>query len=215
MKDFNIVAARVLLNIHSIAPVRGFVPPSIVVLGDKMNLAQEVYYNGVRASEFVVSAANRLVVRIPDSQVGKDFTGIQVSSTVSITRASAALSFELIQPLHQVEGIERLIQSWMMVFFTTPGSDVFDMKSGGGARSIIGKNTNTQGKGVSADLALAIDRTQTELIRLQSKNSKIPLSEKLLSATLGAMSFDDKTTTLLATVELKNMLGEQAEVSVR
>lgn len=215
MKDFSIITARVLLSIHSIAPIRGFNPPSVVVLGDKMNLTQEVFYNDIKVTEFIISASNRLVVRIPQSQVGKDFISIQVFSSVSVTKTSASLAFELVQPLRQVSGLERLIQSWMMVFFTTPGSDVFDLQSGGGVRSIIGKNTNVQGKGVSADLALAIDRTQTELRRLQSKNSKIPLSEKLLSATLGAMSFDDKTTTLSATVALKNMLGEQAEVSVR
>lgn len=215
MKDFNIIAARVLLKVHSIAPIRGFNPPSVVVLGDKMNLAQEVYFNNIKVTEFVVSAPNRLVVRIPGSQIGKEFVGIQVFSSVNVTKTSAALSFELIKPLKQVEGIERLIQSWMLVFFTSPGSDVFDPQSGGGVRAIIGKNTNTRGKGVSADLALAIERTQSELLRLQAQNSKIPLSEKLLSATLSAMNFDDRTTTLSATVALKNMLGEDAEVSVR
>lgn len=215
MKDFSIITARVLLKVHSIAPVRGFTPPSIVVLGEKMNLAQEVFYNNIKVTEFVISTQNRLVVRIPVSQVGKDFISIQVFSSVSITKTSAALAFELMRPLRQVEGIERLVQSWMIVFFTTPGSDVFDLQSGGGVRSIIGKNTNAQGKGVSADLALAIERTQNEILRLQSKDSRIPLSEKLLSATLSSMSFDDKTTTLSASVALKNMLGEQAEVSVR
>lgn len=215
MKDFSIIAARVLLKVHSVAPIRGFNPPSVVVLGDKLNLTQEVFYNELKVTEFVVSAPNRLVVRIPESQVGKEFVGIQVFSSVNVTKTSSALSFELIKPLRQIEGIERLVQSWMIVFFTSPGSDVFDLKSGGGVRAIIGKNTNTQGKGVSADLALAIERTQNELLRLQSQNSKIPLSEKLLSATLSAMNYDDRTTTLSATVALKNMLGEQAEVSVR
>ena len=215
MKDFNIIAARVLLKVHSISPIRGFNPPSIVVLGDKLNLTQEVFYNNIKVSEFVISSDKRLVVRIPDSQIGKEFVGIQVFSNVNITKSSAALSFELIKPLKQVEGIERLVQSWMLVFFTSPGSDVFDLQSGGGVRAIIGKNTNTKGKGVSADLALAIERTQNELLRLQSKDSRIPLSEKLLSATLSAMNYDDRTTTLFATVALKNMLGENAEVSVR
>lgn len=215
MKDFSIISARVLLKIFSIAPIRGFNPPSVVVLGEKMNLTQEILYNGIKVQEFVVSAANRLIVRIPESQIGKEFLGIQVFSSVNIARTSAVLSFELSQPFRQVAGIERLIQSWMIVFFTTPGSDVFDTSSGGGVRSIIGKNTNAQGKGVSADLALSIDRTQAELLRLQSKNPRIPLSEKLLSATLSAMNFDSSTSTLLATVALKNMLGEQADVSVR
>lgn len=215
MKDFSIIAARVLLKVHSLAPIRGFNPPSVTVLGDKMNLAQEVFYNEIKVTEFVISAPNRLIVRIPDSQVGREFVSIQVFSSVNITKTSAALSFELIQPMKQVEGMERLIQSWMIIFYTNPGSDVFDTKSGGGVRSIIGKNTNTQGKGVSADLALAIERTKSELLRLQAKDSRIPLSEKLLSASLTNMNFDDKTATLSATVALKNMLGEQAEVSVR
>jgi hypothetical protein len=215
MKDFSIIAARVLLKVHSVAPIRGFNPPSVVVLGDKLNLTQEIFYNNLKVTEFVVSAPNRLIVRIPTTQIGKEFTGIQVFSSVNVTKTSSALSFELIKPLKQVEGIERLVQSWMLVFFTTPGSDVFDTQSGGGVRAIIGKNTNTKGKGVSADLALAIERTQNELIRLQSQNSRIPISEKLLSATLSGMNYDDRTTTLSATVALKNMLGEQAEVSVR
>lgn len=215
MKDFSIISARVLLKVHSIAPIRGFRPPSVVVLGDKMNLAQEVFYNNIKVTEFVVSASNRLVVRIPDSQIGKEFSHIEVFSNVNITKSSAALSFELARPFRQVEGMERLVQSWMIVFFTTPGSDVFNVQSGGGVRSIIGKNTDVQGKGVSADLALAIERTQTELRKLQAKDSRIPLSEKLLSAALTGLNFDDRTTTLSATVEIKNMLGEQAEVSVR
>ena len=215
MKDFSIVSARVLLRAHSVAPIRGFIPPSVIVLGDKMDLAQEVFFNDIKVSEFVVSASNRLVVRIPDTQVGKEFRNIQIFSSANLAKMSAVLAFGLVQPWKQVEGLERLIQSWMMVFFTTPGSDVFDPGSGGGVRSIIGKNTDAHGKGISADLALAIEKTQTELRKLQSKNSRIPLSEKLLSASLTSMNFDSTSSTLQARVALKNMLGEQAEVSVR
>jgi hypothetical protein len=215
MKDFSIISARVLLPVHSIAPIRGFRPPSIVVLGSKLDLTQEVFYNEIKVSEFAVTSSTRLIVRIPESQIGRDFTGIQIFSSVNLTRSTAALSFELPQPMKQVEGLERLIQAWMIVFFTTPGSDVFDPSSGGGVRSIIGRNTDAYGSGVSADLAIAIDRTKSELLRLQSQNSSMPLSEKLLSAELTSMSFDATTTTLNATVSLKNMLGEQAQVSVR
>lgn len=215
MKDFSIISARILLKVHSLSPIRGFNPVSVVVLGEKLNLTQEVFYNGIKVTEFAVSSPSRLIVRVPTSQIGKDLSDIRIFSSANVAKASATLSFELMRPLKSVEGIERLIQSWMMIFFTTPGSDVFNPKSGGGVRAIVGKATDHKGKGVSADLALAIERTKNELLALQSKNPRIPLSEKLLSASLSGLNFDDSTTTLVATVALKNMLGDQAEVSVR
>src|SRR3972149_4245496 len=99
MKDFSVISAKVLLKIHSIAPIRGFLPPSIIVLGDKLNLTQEVFYNNIKVTEFVISSQNRLVARIPDSQVGKDFTSFQVFSSVNVTKTTAALTFELQRPV--------------------------------------------------------------------------------------------------------------------
>lgn len=65
MKDFRIVQAKTLLDIYSIAPIRGFNPPSIVVVGSKLNSVSEILYNGVTADEFFVSSDSRIVVRIP------------------------------------------------------------------------------------------------------------------------------------------------------
>jgi hypothetical protein len=67
---------------------------------------------------------------------------------------------------------------------------------------------------VTADLAIAIDRTKTEILRKQSKSVNIPSAEKLLSCNLEQIMFDDKTGTLSARVSIQNMLGDQAEVSV-
>lgn len=214
MKDFRITQARTLLNVHSISPIRGFLPISIIVLGEQMNLAQQVQYNELDAPEFLISSPSRLIVRIPPSQVGKEFRSLRVFSTVNLTRTSALVTLNVGMPFQQTTGIDRLIQCWMMIFLSNQGSDIFDPSTGAGGRSIIGRNTDRTGKGIAADLALAIQNTQTELTRKQALTPSIPLSEKLLNSSLEALSFDSETATLAARVSLTNMLGNAAEVSV-
>lgn len=214
MNDFRIVTAKVVLKTYAVSPIRGFLPPSVVVAGEKLDQATEVQFNGVDAPEFVISSSTRLIVKIPVSQVGKPLTDLKVLSPVSVARQDAVLSFGVTSPPKKISGIDRLVQGWVMIFLTTPGSDIFNPTSGGGGASIIGRSTDRAGKGVAADLSLAIERTKQELLRLQSKNQKIPPSEKLLTSSLDVVQFGADTTVLSARVSIQNMLGDSAEVSL-
>jgi hypothetical protein len=215
MKDFRIVHAKSILKVHSVAPIRGFLPPSVVVVGERLDRTREVLYNGLQANEFIVSSASRLIVRIPESQVGKELSDLQVLSSVSLTRLDTLISLELSKPPKQVEGIDRLIQAWLMIFYTTPGSDIFNPSSGGGVQTLIGRSTDRTGKNVAADLVEAIDRTRQELLRIQTGNARIPPSERLLSAELQGIQFDPNSTLLSARVSIRNVLSESAEISIR
>lgn len=214
MNDFRIVHARCLLQVYSISPIRGFNPPSIVVIGDKLNTTSEILYNGILATEFVISSSSRLIVRIPASQVGKDITDFQVFSSKPQLNQDASLIFEVSKPVQKVSGIDRLVQSWMILFMTTPGSDVFVPSSGGGAKAIIGSRTDKKHKSAAADLAVSIDRTARELTKLQSRAKNLPPQEKLLSSSLESVSTDESTGTLSARVRLKNMVNQSANVSL-
>lgn len=214
MRDYKIVSARTLLNVQSISPIRGFLPPSIVVIGDKMDLAQDILFNGIPVRDFVVASKSRLVVRIPESQIGKEFKELRVYSSTQLTRLDATLSLGLVRPTATVQGMERLIQSWLMIFLTTPGTDVFDPQSGGGGMALIGRSTDKNHKSVAADLALSIERTKSELTRLQAKQQGLPLSERLLSTNLETLNFNEETTVLSARVSIRNMLGSQAEMAI-
>lgn len=214
MKDFRIVTAKVILPVYSIAPIRGFLPISILVTGQGLDKASEVLYNGISVSEFAVVAPTRLVVKIPASQVGKKFQDIKVLSPVSVAKQDAMLSFGVTTPPKTVSGIDRLVQSWVLIFLTTPGSDIFTPKSGGGAIAIVGRPTDRNGKGIAADLALAIERTKQEILRLQAGNQTVPPSEKLLSSTLDSIQFDRESTVTSARVNIQNMIGNTAEVSL-
>lgn len=214
MKDFRIVSARVQLRVTSIAPIRGFLPQSFAVVGEDLNKTTEVRYNGIQAEEFVIQTPNRMIVKVPKSQVGKPFSDLRILSSVTVSKKDAVLQLGLDRPLKTVSGIDRLVQSWMLVFMTTPGSDIFSPTSGGGGLSLVGRTTDRTGKGVTADLAMGIEKTKQELLRLQASNQSIPPSERLMTSSLDVVEFDERTTVLSARVNIQNMLGDVAEVSL-
>ena len=214
MRDFKVVSAKTVLKISGVSPVRGFNPPSLMVLGTRMDLATEVYFNNVQVTEYLVLGSNKLMVRIPPSQVGHQLVSIKVLSQALLTKTDSVLELQIPQPMGFVEGLERLVQTFVIVFLTTPGSDIFEPNSGGGANAIIGTNTNANGKGVAADLVLAIDRTKSEILRFQATTPNLPVSEKLLSIDLLSLEFVASDSSLNARISLSNMLGDQAEVSV-
>jgi hypothetical protein len=214
MKDFKVISAKTVLTVSAVAPVRGFQPPSIAVRGVNLNLATEVYYNGILASEFVVAAQDRLIVKIPKSEVGHMLTSLKVLSDAVLTKSDGLISLSLPNPLNFITGVERLVQTFILIFLTTPGSDIFEPNSGGGGYTIVGKNTNQRGKGVAADLMLAIERTRDEILQFQANEPNLSLSEKLLSADIQSVNFNPDETALVGRVGLTNMLGDQAEVSI-
>lgn len=214
MIDLRVVNAKAILRSFSVQPIRGFVPTSVLVTGEKFDRATEIQYNGVQADEFAIVSSTRIIVRVPSSQLGKTFRDIKVLSPVSAAKQDAVISLELTSPPKTISGIDRLVQNWVIIFLTTPGTDIFSPNSGGGGASIIGRPTNKSGKGVAADLAMAIEKTKNELLRIQSSNQSVPPSEKLLASSLDKVEYDSSSTVLSARVLIQNMLGDAAEVSL-
>lgn len=214
MIDLRVVNAKALLRITSVAPIRGFLPISILVVGEKLDQTTEVQYNGVQAEEFSRASSTRLIVKVPESQVGKPLRDLKVLSPVSVVKQDAVITLGLTSPPKTISGIDRLVQNWVLIFMTTPGTDIFSPNSGGGGASIVGRPTDRTGKGVAADLSMAIEKTKNELLRIQSSNQTIPPSEKLLSSNLDTVEYDSASTVLSARVLIQNMLGDAAEVSL-
>jgi hypothetical protein len=214
MKDFKVISAKAVLPVFAVAPVRGFDPPSLAVRGQGLNLASEVYLNDSRVDEFVITGPDRLLIKVPKDQYSQPLRNLRVLADSLLTRSDAVIELALPRPVTLVEGLGRLVQMFVITLLTTPGSDIFEPDSGGGANTLVGRNTDKRGRGVEADLVLAIEKTKNEILRLQSKQSNLPMSEKLLSADIQSMHFDAAASALNARVSLTNMLSEQAEVSL-
>jgi hypothetical protein len=212
MRDFRVVQSKAALRVTSISPVRGFDPPSIIVLGEKFQLAEQVLYNGIDVPEFVIASQTRIVARIPDALLGLPMTGVSVMTSVPAANSSSLLSLGLSRLSRSVAGMDKLVQDWMLLFMTTPGSDIFDPSLGGGGQQVVGKAAGPGGSGASAELSLAVSRTREQLLSIQAKSPRIPPAERLLSASLVSVRFDEMTTTLTAVVDIRNMVGASASV---
>ena len=214
MKDLKIATARVALTVTSVSPIRGFLPPSVIILGEQFNLATEIRYNEVEVTEYIVASPTRIIARVPPAQVGQLLTNLEVLTTVPLAQKNALINLKTAKPIKALEGMDRLIQEWVLVFLSTPGSDIFNPSAGGGALALIGKNDKTANSNITADLTLAVMNTKNQILKAQASNLKIPPSERLLSCTLVSVKFDRKNTTLSAVVDLKNILGKSAVVTV-
>jgi phage baseplate assembly protein W len=214
MRDIRVVQAKTALRVTSVSPIRGFLPYSIIVMGEDFQLAEEVLYNGVPADEFVISSTTRLIVKIPDSQVGQPLNSVIVMSPSPTVDHDAVVTLEIPRLGREVSGMNRLVQDWVTIFLTTPGSDIFNPTYGGGARAIIGKPMTHDGKSAMAELSLAVNRTREQLVQIQSKLLRLPPSEKLMSASLTDIRYDDQTTAITAIVDLYNMAGETASLTL-
>jgi hypothetical protein len=214
MKDLRVVTARAVLPIQSVAPVRGFYPPSLLVQGKNLAQTTEVEVNGILAKEFIIQSATNLIVRIPETQVGQVLTSIKAYAQISPSVDKAALNLGVIRPIKFISGIDRLVQAWLLLFFSSPGTDIFSPNSGGGARSLIGKTTDAGHQSVAADLALCIDRTKMELMKLQANAPYLPMEERLMSSSLVGVNFNRESSTLFADVSLISMAGTAAQLSL-
>jgi hypothetical protein len=214
MRDLRVTSAKALLRVTSVYPINGFYPPSIGAIGEGLERATEVLYNNIPVTEFVVSASNRLIIRIPDAAINRRIESLNVYAPVSVKDPRAAVSFTVGGPVRYVEGIDRLAQAWLTIFLTTPGSDVWARNSGGGANLIIGRSTDREHSGATADLVIAISRTKNELQQLQAQQPWLPAAEKLLSSGLDSIFFDPKSSTLNAIVSIKNMVGDAAQLGL-
>jgi hypothetical protein len=214
VRDLRAIKARITLVVYSIAPIRGINPPSVLLVGENLDRAETVEINGITAEEFSVMAVNRLAVRIPTSQIGQAIYSIRVFAEAASITGDAVFSFSFSRPVRDISGMDRLVQQWLLIFMSTPGSDIFDTTSGGGGRALVGAPVDVERDSISADLALAVTRTNNELLSKQSSVLGLPPEERLLSSALESVSFDKNTTTLYGRVSIQNMVGQSADLSL-
>lgn len=214
MRDLRVIKARVTLIVRSVTPVRGFNPPAMLVVGENLNRADSVEINGITADEFSIMAVNRLVVRIPESQRGQPLASVRIFSETAADAGDAVFNFGMTRPVRDISGMDRLVQQWLLLFMSSPGSDIFDPTSGGGGRQIVGGSIDSSHNSAASNLAMAVARTNAELLRKQSGNLGLPVEERLLSSTLDSIAFDQNTTTLYGRVSIQNMAGQSADLSL-
>lgn len=211
MIDIKILVIRDLLPISSVEIANGVFPISLLITGDRLDQANQVLVNDIEAVEFVVLSTNRLLVKIPTSEISSTIRKIAVVANIPSTNRRSILHFEIGSSLKNIKGLEKLIQAFCKLLIQTPGSDRFRPDEGGGLMKLIGRNVSKGGvNNLQASVVGAVSRARDQFLSRQGPNRRIPSDERLLSVTTESVGFDTSTTTLSARISLSAVSGKVA-----
>lgn len=190
-------------------------PRTIDVTGADFGAVDEVYINRVLSPDVVVLSKNRLIAQVPDSQLTQALLSVTVLSRRLTLGPRSVLRFRLGKRPGKVTGILRLVQKYLKILFTTPGTDIFNPKIGGGALRTIGQTFGTaDGSTIVNDLVIAVDTTTKNVISLQSRNPSLPLDERLLSAKILRAGFNKEEGAIDVAVEITSQAGRAATANL-
>lgn len=200
-----------LIKLTDITILTNTSPTVISVLGEDFRDVGSVRVNGIDAPTYYVANVNQLYVTIPTGISSVEVTSVEViSKQFNITRQSL-LRFQIGRVPNKTSGILRLVQKFVKVLFTTPGSDIFNPKLGGGALLLLGRNSSNQEVGnLVSRFVVAVDSTTRQLVTIQGRQPQLPPDEKLLSADVSAVAFSQQDSTLTASVNVLSQTGSSA-----
>lgn len=211
MIDLKILTIRDLLPIMSVEYAANVTPLSVLITGDRLDQASQVYINDIEAPEFAVLSSGRIIAQVPTGERNSVLRKLAVVATVPSANRKSLLHFEVGHSIKGIKGLEKLVQAFCKLLLQTPGTDRFRPDDGGGLLKLVGRNVSKgDTKNLQAAVVGAVTRTRDQLLARQGTDRRIPSDERLLTATTEAVGFDTSTTTLSARIALSAVSGQLA-----
>lgn len=210
MPDIQFIQFNDTLELTKAREVPGADPRMLELQGKDFRSAVEVYINDDKVS-FVIASNTTILAEVPETLKNASVTSISILSSEFTATTQSKIQFLLGTTPKSCTGLRSMIQVFLRTLFTTLGTDAFAPYSGGSGMSILGEHTSVQQpQGLTQDFAIAIRRTEQQILATQATQSGIPDDERLLSATLLHLKFDPQLGAILARVELISQDGTQA-----
>lgn len=216
MIDLQVVKSRQLLAPTDIRQVPDVRTPVLEVRGSNFNSVIEIRINSVKALEYMIVSNNQILVTVPQSIRGSIIRTVEVISSIPVTTEPAKLFFGFGDNPVPVQGLQKLIQTIVKFLLTTPGTDLFEPRVGGGLLQKVGSTVSANNaNGLMSDLAQGVSRAQSQIIAAQSSNPAIPAEERLLSLDLVDAIFDRQSLSTFVSINVANFTGQNATTTLR
>ncbi len=210
MKDLCFLRYKKLAQVGNVSIVRQEVTYLLVQSPSDMTYTLDVRIGVTRADGSVVSYSSpyfevqgphMVKAALPTQLLTQNrtdpITTIDVFVDVPESSESDDLEFALTHDMRS--GLAKLTQTFVKLLFTKPGSDKFDMDSGGGLRQAIQGVSLDQPSMVAGVVTGAIQRTTQQIISNQN-SLNLPAEEMLVSAK--AIEITTDKTSLSVTISL-------------
>lgn len=213
--DFQIVFPQEAVLLTSVGLVAGASPPLLNILGEDFTAVDEVLINGITSPSYHVLGKTRLVAIVPDQVPAAEINDVKVTTRKLTITPKSMLKFQVSRMPSKVNGILRLVQLFVKVLFTTPGSDIFNPKLGGNGLRPLGRNLGkTQTGSILSDFVISVDNTSRQIVTIQGRQAQLPPDERLLTARVTASQFSVDEGALITTVEVTSQAGRSALASL-
>jgi len=186
------------------------------IVGEDFRSVDEVLINDMVSPDVIVVSKTKLVAQLPSSlQRNPDVRSVIVLSRTFTLTDRSLLRFRIGETPGRTQGINRLVQLFVKLLLSTPGSCIFNKRLGGGALRNVGRTFDqADGETIKADFTIAIDNTARQIIALQSRNSSLPADERLMGANLLGATFSRSSAALYVNVEIVTQDGRPARLNL-
>lgn len=213
--DVQVCYPQQIIKLSSVTLIEGLSPPSVEVIGDDFRAVDEVLLNDTPSPLVQVLNQNKLHAQLPTTITAATLVTVMVVSHSFVFTDRSILSFKAGITNRKVSGINRLVQFFLKLLLTTPGTDIFRKTLGGGALRNLGTTfSKGSSKNIVGDFLIAVDTTAKQITAIQARNPRLPRDERLLSATVSGARFDARQTALVVSIVLKSQAGESALANI-
>lgn len=209
--DLQVIYPQDNIPLTQVQLLSGYSPAAVLAFGEDFASVDEVWVNESLSPRWTVLSRTSLVAQVPDLQIGRTVTSVEVLSNQITVGPSSRLRFMMGRGGGRCSGTLRLVQLFTKLLLQTPGTDIFAQQSGGGLLSKMGQQVSMKdgGKGVIGDLVLCCASTVRQIIATQSQDPSIPPSERLLSANVQRAVFDRQSLGVTASIRITSHSGVQ------
>jgi hypothetical protein len=210
--DLGVVEPQELLRVSEIRVVPALAVRTLDIVGEDFQSVDEVLVNDVPSPDVVVLGPTRLLAEVPDAVKGSTVTSVTVLSRRLALSDKSFIRFRVSPTSSKVRGELGLMQKFLKLLFTTPGTDIFAPKLGGAGLRTLGQNFGKEeGADIVSSFIVSVETTKRQMIQLQSRNPSLPPDERLLSASVVQAGFNRNETALVVSVEILSQAGRQAK----
>jgi hypothetical protein len=213
--DLQFVMFQDALRLTGVREIPLMTPRSLQILGKDFHHAVEVQINETKSPSFVIANSKTIIAQVPSGQVKSNIRSVSVLSSDFTATFRSKISFRIGDNPTMASGLKAMMQTFLKVLLTTPGTDSFSQRMGGNALKNLGSSFDlSQTSSVVSDFTIAVSRTATQIRTIQSKQSRLDDDERLLAANVLHVRFDPNLTALIARVELIPQSGKRAIVNL-
>lgn len=213
MADLQVAFLKDMARVSSVRPDLSKPFPAVRVIGSHMDAGVSVLINGMESPQFIPVSQTELIAEIPPS-VDIVASVAVLTNTIRSTERSIVL-LRVNAQSGKVEGSLRLVQRFILMLLTTPGTDLYNPRMGGGLQSIISRVFGRQETSALKNLCTqAVRKTVADLTDIQASSYHLPPSERIASAQVTGVTFDARTTTLAVQVSLDSEAGRTSTANL-